>query len=83
VRSTAENYAGLSAAVTSLDIALAYSSHAGNLSSDSARSLATLSSEIQRQAAIGGYLNTFMLFELVAAAALPLAWLFRVPKQRG
>jgi DHA2 family multidrug resistance protein len=83
VRSTAENYAGLSAAVTSLDIALAYSSHAGNLASDSARSLATLSSEIQRQAAIGGYLNTFMLFELVAAAALPLAWLFRVPKQRS
>jgi DHA2 family multidrug resistance protein len=83
VRSTAENYAGLSAAVTSVDSALAYSSHAHNLASDSARSLAALSAEIQRQASIGGYLNTFMLFALVAAGALPLAWMFRVPKPRS
>jgi DHA2 family multidrug resistance protein len=82
VRSTAENYAGLSAAITSLESAAAYSSLAANLASDQARSLAALSAEIQRQASIGGYLNTFMLSALTAAAALPLAWLFRAPKRR-
>jgi MFS transporter, DHA2 family, multidrug resistance protein len=82
VRSTAENYAGLSAAVSSLESALAYSSLAGNLASDQARSLTALSAEIQRQASIGGYLNTFMLFTLAAAAALPLAWLFRAPRRQ-
>jgi hypothetical protein len=61
---------------------LAYSSLAANLASDQARSLAALSAEIQRQASIGGYLNTFVLFALAAAAALPLAWLFRAPKRR-
>jgi DHA2 family multidrug resistance protein len=82
VRSTAENYAGLTASITSLESALAYSSLAANLASDQARSLAALSAEIQRQASIGGYLNTFVLFALAAAAALPLAWLFRAPKRR-
>src|SRR5690349_3269619 len=81
VRSTAENYAGLTAAVSSLEKALAYSSHAGNLMSDQSKSLAMLSAEIYRQASMGGYLNTFTMFTLVAAAALPLVWMFRVPKR--
>jgi DHA2 family multidrug resistance protein len=80
VRSTSENYAGLSAAVSSLEKALAYSSQAGNLT-DKSKSLATLSAEIYRQASMGGYLNTFMMFTLVAAAALPFVWMFRVPKR--
>jgi MFS transporter, DHA2 family, multidrug resistance protein len=82
VRSTAENYAGLTAAVSSLESVLAYSGLAANLASDKARSLATLSAEIQRQAAMGGYLNAFMLSALTAAVALPLAWAFRAPKRR-
>jgi DHA2 family multidrug resistance protein len=82
VRSTAENYAGLTAAVSSVDSALAYSSLAANLAYDKARSLATLSAEMQRQASMGGYLNTFVLFALTAAAALPLAWVFRTPKRK-
>ena len=81
VRSTAENYAGLSAAITSLEKALAYSSHAGGLSPDKSQSLAILSAEIYRQASMGGYLNTFMMFTLVAAAAVPLVWMFRIPKR--
>jgi DHA2 family multidrug resistance protein len=83
VRSTAENYAGLSAAVSTMEGALAYSGLAANLASDQARSLAALSAEMQRQASIGGYLNTFVLFAFTAAAALPLAWLFRAPKGRS
>ena len=81
VRSTAENYAGLSASISSIDGAVAYSSLT-QLSSNPTKSLATLSSEMQRQASIGGYLNTFILFTATAAAALPLAWLFRAPKRR-
>ncbi len=81
VRSTAENYAGLSAAISTLEKALAYSSHAPNLTSDTSKSLATLSAEIYRQASMGGYLNTFMMFTLIAAAALPFVWMFRVPKR--
>jgi MFS transporter, DHA2 family, multidrug resistance protein len=81
VRSTAENYAGLATAVSSVDIALNFSKLADGLASDSARSLTALRDEIQRQAAIGGYLNAFMMSALAAAVALPLAWLFRVPKR--
>jgi DHA2 family multidrug resistance protein len=81
VRSTAENYAGLTAAVSSLDLALDFSRLADNLASDDAKSLTALRDEIQRQAAIGGYLNAFAMSALAAAVALPLAWLFRVPKR--
>ncbi|MEO8628229.1 MAG: DHA2 family efflux MFS transporter permease subunit [Betaproteobacteria bacterium] len=81
VRSTAENYAGLTAGVSSLDIA-EYSKLAGSLASDPARSLAMLKDEIQRQAAFGGYLNAFLLSALVAAVALPLAWMFRMRERK-
>lgn len=81
VRSTAENYSGLVAAVSSPRIALDFTRHAHNLSSDSLKSLTVLKDEIERQAAIGGYLNAFMMSALVAAIALPLSWMFRVPKR--
>ena len=81
VRSTAENYAGLTAAVSSLDIATGYSGLAENLASDEAKSLTKLKDEIERQAAIGGYLNAFSLSMWAAVAALPLAWMFRVRKR--
>ena len=81
VRSTAENYAGLTAAVYSLDIARKFSHLAGNLASSDARSLTALQEEMERQAAIGGYLNAFMMSALAAAVALPLAWMFRAPKR--
>lgn len=81
VRSTAENYAGLTAAISSLDIATGYSGLAENLASDEAKSLTKLKDEIERQAAIGGYLNAFSLSMWAAVAALPLAWMFRVGKK--
>jgi DHA2 family multidrug resistance protein len=83
LRTTAENYAGLTAAVSSLDVASEFSRHADNLASDQAGSLTALKDEIQRQAAFGGYLNAFVLSAAIAAAALPLAWMFRVPKRGG
>jgi MFS transporter, DHA2 family, multidrug resistance protein len=81
VRTTAENYAGLSAAISSLDMATGYSGLAEHLASDEAKSLAKLKDEIERQAAIGGYLNAFTMSMWAAAAAVPLAWMFRVPKK--
>ena len=81
MRTTAENYAGLTAMVSSPDIAQRFSRLATNLASSNARSLTALQEEIQRQAAIGGYLNAFILSALAAAVALPLAWLFRAPKR--
>lgn len=81
VRTTAENYAGLTAAVSSMHDALNFSSHAPNLASDGARSLTTLQDEIQRQAAFGGYLNAFVMSALCAAITVPLAWMFRAPKR--
>src|SRR5215470_13279731 len=80
LRTTAENYAGLTGAVSSLDIALKFSSLAANLASDDAKSLTALQDEIQRQAAFGGYLNAFVMSAIVTAIAVPLAWLFREPK---
>jgi len=81
VRSTAENYAGLSAAISSLDMATGYSGLADNLASDEAKSLTKLKDEIERQAAIGGYLNAFTMSMWAAAVAVPLAWMFRAPKK--
>ena len=81
LRSTAGNYAGLTATVSSLGIAQNFTRHAHSLASHNARSLTALQEEIQRQAAIGGYLNAFVLSALAAAVALPLAWMFRVPKR--
>ncbi|MCC7546308.1 MAG: DHA2 family efflux MFS transporter permease subunit [Burkholderiales bacterium] len=82
VRSTAENYAGLTAAISSLDMALGYSTLAENLASDEAKSLTKLKGEIERQAAIGGYLNAFAMSAIAAAVAVPLAWMFKVEKRK-
>jgi MFS transporter, DHA2 family, multidrug resistance protein len=80
VRTTAENYSGLSAAVSSLETARHFSRLAAHLASDGAKSLTVLQNEIERQAAIGGYLNAFMMSALAAVVALPLAWMFRERK---
>lgn len=77
LRSTAENYAGLSAAVSPMNETLRNPELVGNYAWDTARGLAELSAEIERQASMGGYLNAFVLFALAAVVGVPLAWLFR------
>ncbi len=43
-----------------------------------------ISREVQRQAAMIGYINAFYMMALTAAVAVPLAMLLqRVPAQRG
>jgi DHA2 family multidrug resistance protein len=83
VRSTAENYAGLSAAVSPMNETLRNPGVIGGWALDSTKGLAALSEEIQRQASMGGYLNAFVLFAFVAALGLPFVLLFRDPKRRA
>ncbi len=80
VRSTAENYSGLSATVSPMNKTLQSPHLAGGWTWDTTEGLAALSDEVQRQALMGGYLNAFALFAAAAALALPIVWLFRIPK---
>jgi DHA2 family multidrug resistance protein len=50
---------------------------------DSTSGLLRLSNEIQRQAAMIGYVNAFYLMAFVAAAAVPLACLLRGAPKAG
>ncbi len=79
VRSTAINYSALSESVSPFNKTLTYPDILGQWSIESQRGLMALASEIQRQAAMIGYINAFYLFALTAAAAIPLAWLMRDP----
>ena len=77
VRTTAENYSGLSAMVSPMNELLRNPGLAGDWAWDTTRGLAGLSAEIRRQAAMGGYLNAFAMFAATAAIAVPLVLLFR------
>ncbi len=81
VRSTAENYAGLSSMVSPMNETLRNGGLVGGWTLESVKGLAELSVEIERQASMGGYLNAFVLFTLAAAVGLPFAWLFRDPNR--
>jgi DHA2 family multidrug resistance protein len=77
VRTTAENYSGLSAVISPVNELLRNPGLLGGWAHDSDPGLASLSAEIRRQAVMGGYLNTFFLFAVTATATIPLVWLFR------
>jgi DHA2 family multidrug resistance protein len=79
VRSTATTYAGLTEFVSPYNKVLAFPSSVGLWTFDSARGLAAISGEMQRQAAMIGYLNAFYLFAVLATAAIPLAYVMRNP----
>ena len=79
VRSTAINYSVLSEYVTPFNKTLTYPDIVGQWSTGSHSALLALAGEIQRQAAMIGYINAFYLFAFTAAAAVPLAWLMRDP----
>lgn len=84
VRSTAANYAGLAEVVTDYNKTLALPEAVGLWSTATPRGLLALAGEIQRQAAMIGYINAFYLFAITAALATPLAWAMRTtPKERS
>ena len=79
VRSTSANYARLSEFIVPYNKTLIYPGLPDAWSLDTVIGLMRLSKEIQRQAAMIGYVNAFHLVALVAASALPLVWLLRGP----
>src|SRR5438034_626249 len=77
VRSTTANYARMTEFVTPFNKTLAFPGLPGAWSLDTASGLLRLAGEIQRQAAMIGYINAFHLLALTAAVATPLVWLMR------
>jgi MFS transporter, DHA2 family, multidrug resistance protein len=83
VRSTAMSYDSLSQLLTPFNKAIGYPGVIGNWTIETPRGLMALSGEIQRQAAMIGYINAFYLFAVTAALATPLAYIMRdVPRDR-
>lgn len=79
VRSSAANYAGLTEVITEYNKTLALPEAVGLWSTATPRGLAAIAGEIQRQAAMIGYINAFYLFAVTAGLAVPLAWMMRAP----
>jgi DHA2 family multidrug resistance protein len=79
LRSTSANYARMTEMVTPYSEARLFPGLPGSWSLDSLTGLSRLSGEIQRQAAMIGYVNAFTLMTLTAAMAIPLAFLMKRP----
>jgi MFS transporter, DHA2 family, multidrug resistance protein len=76
------NYADMTEHVSPYNEALLYPWVMGGFSTESARGLATLGREVQRQAAMIGYIDAFYFYAATAVVALPLILLVRWRKQR-
>jgi len=77
VRSTTANYARMTEFITPYNRALIYPELPASWNLETTSGLLRLSNEIQRQAAMIGYVNAFYLMAFTAAAAVPLACLLR------
>jgi DHA2 family multidrug resistance protein len=83
VRSTSINYAELSEFVTPYRPLLYYSAFPASWNPETTVGLMSLSREVQRQAAMIGYLNAFYMMAITAVVSVPLALLLkRVPTGR-
>jgi len=79
IRSTSINYARLSEFITPYRDAMTLSALPPSWSFESVTGLARVAGEVQRQAAMIGYINAFHMMAYVAAIAVPLALLMRLP----
>ena len=77
VRSTSINYARMSEFVNPYNRTLLFPDFPAAWSLDTVTGLLRLSNEVQRQAAMIGYVNAFYLMGFTAAVAVPLACLMR------
>ncbi len=82
LRSTGANYSRLVENVTPYSKALLMAPATGGWNVDTASGLASLSKEINRQAALIAYTNVFYIYTLVSLAAIPMAMLVRRPQMR-
>jgi DHA2 family multidrug resistance protein len=81
IRSAATSYAHLSESISPFNRALDYPEVIGNWNMGTPSGLMALAIEVQRQAAMIGYINAFYLFAIASALAVPFAFLMRnVPK---
>jgi DHA2 family multidrug resistance protein len=72
VRTTAANYSRMTEFVTPYNKALSLPSVMGAWTTDSVSGLANIGKEINRQAAMLGYLNAFGMYTVVSMLAIPL-----------
>jgi DHA2 family multidrug resistance protein len=77
VRSTTANYSRMVELVNPFNKSLSFSDVVGRWDVESARGLAQLGSEINRQSAMIGYLNAFGMFTAACACTVPLILLMR------
>ena len=82
VRSTAVNYARMTEFIAPYRRELTFPGLPESWNLETATGLLRLSNEIQRQAAMIGYVNAFYLMAFTALAALPLACLLRPARER-
>ena len=83
VRSSASNYARLTEFISPYNKALVYPGLPTQWDVETATGLMRLSNEIQRQAAMIGYINAFYLMAFTAIVAVPLACMLRAaPRTR-
>ncbi|MSP04027.1 MAG: DHA2 family efflux MFS transporter permease subunit [Acetobacteraceae bacterium] len=77
VRSTSMNYARISEFITPYNKILTFPGLPASWNLETTTGLMRLSNEIQRQAAMIGYVNAFYMLAFTATVAVPLAWLLR------
>jgi DHA2 family multidrug resistance protein len=83
IRSSGENYARLGEFVTPYNKLLSLPNFPASWDLESASGLFRLAGEIQRQAAMIGYVNAFYLMAATAAISVPLAFLMQRAKRVG
>lgn len=79
IRMTRVNYAELSTFINPFNEAMSYANVRGGWDPQSAAGLARLSGEIQRQAAMIGYIDAYYAYAALAALVLPLIILAKRP----
>ena len=82
VRATGANFSRLSEVVSPFNRSFNLPWVAGSWSVESLPDIARLAKEINRQAALIGYLNAFSMYMLASLAAIPLALLLGRPSRR-
>ncbi len=83
VRTTSMNYARLTEFISPYREAFSFPGLPPAWDPATAAGLMRISAEVQRQAAMIGYINAFTLMAMTAAAAVPLACLLRTARQDG
>jgi MFS transporter, DHA2 family, multidrug resistance protein len=81
IRSTTANYARMTEMISPFNRVLTYPGLPERWDLESVTGLMRVSNEIQRQAAMIGYINAFTVLGMAALVAVPLAFLMRRPQR--